>query len=67
VGWVGSEKFPKILKLVIYYVCNLYQTAFFVNLQFGASIYYRIIYYITDNIAMFVDRCLSDSHNVSAK
>ena len=28
--WIfsGSGKFPKVLKLVVYYVCNLYQTTF---------------------------------------
>ena len=53
-GWVGSlvvtfwwvwlgrwlERFPKIEKLIrhIYYVCNLYETVCFVNLQFDASL-----------------------------
>jgi len=35
-GWVGlgrgSEKFPKMLKLVVYYVCSFYRTVRFVNL-----------------------------------
>ena len=38
VGWVvGRKKCLKILKLT-YYVCNLYRTVCFVNLQFGASL-----------------------------
>jgi len=43
-GWVVSRKnVQKILKLVVYYVCNLHQTVPFANLQFGASLYCYII------------------------
>jgi len=42
----GSENFPNILKLVVHYVCNLYQTVRFVNLQSDAYLYYYIIYCI---------------------
>jgi len=72
-GRGGSENFQKIIELIVYYVCNLYQIIRFVNLQFGASLYYYIIYYIPVlytillTTVMFVDWCLTNSCNVSLK
>jgi len=46
-GWVsGRKNFPKILKLIVYYVRNLYQTVHFVNLQFGASLVLAFIMFL---------------------
>ena len=60
-GWVGLwvKKIPKITKLVVHYVYNLYQTARFVNLQSDSVILLTT--------AMFVDVLLHGSHNVSVK
>ena len=50
----GSEKFQK---LAVYYVCNLYQTVRFMNLQSGASLVSIVVTFMCNNVPKLCSLC----------